>query len=344
MKSNMSARPKKVLVTGGAGYVGSTFIRDALAEGYKVRCLDLLVYGGKALVGFMNHPDFEFVRGDVRDIKTLAQSLEDIDYVVHLAAIVGDRPCQAAPVSAYQINLQGTQLIADMAKKKGIKKFVFASTCSNYGIFDPSNPATEESALNPVSLYAELKIDCEKYLRDITSEEFAVTCLRFGTAFGVSFRTRFDLLVNSFAYEAWTSKKIVVFAANTWRPYVHVADMSLIMRQVLRDRGGLAGEIFNAGATTQNFIKRDVVEILKSIMPGLETKYLDSIDDRRDYRVCCQKLEKRLGFVPSRTVQDGFRELLGCFESGILTAADYEANKVENLEGFFGGQEKTLKR
>lgn len=332
----MTDDAKIILVTGAAGYVGSTFVRDALADGYRIRCLDLLLYGGKAIAGFMNHPNFEFFKGDIREKKDLETCLGGADYVVHLAAIVGDRPCQASPVSAYQINFEGTQLLAEKAKKAKIKRFVFASTCSNYGVSDPNQLAVEETALNPVSLYAETKIDCERFLQECSTDDFSVTSLRFGTAFGTSFRTRFDLLVNSFAYEAWTTAEIVVFAANTWRPYVHVADMSLIIRQILQaPKGKICGQIYNAGSTAQNYLKKDIVRILTKVLPNIKTKYIDSIEDRRDYRVSFEKLETNLGFKPLRSVEDGFHELLKGFQTGILTRSDFEATNLDALEKYF---------
>ena len=190
-----------------------------------------------------------------------------------------------------------------------MKKFVLASTCSNYGISDPNTFATEESKLNPVSLYAETKIDCERFLESISDDKFAAVSLRFGTAFGISFRTRFDLAVNSFAYEAWTLNEIVVFAADTWRPYVHVADMSFIIREVLKlGINKISGEIFNAGSTSQNYMKKEIVEILVKLMPQIKTKYINSIDDRRDYRVSCEKLETIANLKFTKTVEDGYKE------------------------------------
>ena len=302
-----------------------------------------MVNGGKSVVGFLNHPNFEFVQGDTRDRVTVEKCLEDVDFVVHLASIVGDKQCQAAPKSAYQINYTGTKIVAELSKKLKVKKFVFASTCSNYGISDPNTFATEESKLNPVSLYAETKIDCERFLKSISSDDFAAVSLRFGTAYGVSFRTRFDLQVNSFAFEAWTSKEIVVFAADTWRPFVHVADMSLILRQMLKTNSkDIGGEIFNSGATSQNYMKKEIVEMLVNLMPDLNTKYITNVNDRRDYRVSCEKLESLTGFQPSRTVEDGYRELLFSFRSGIITENDFETNNLEALTKFFGYNEKNL--
>jgi len=339
----MKNKTKKILITGGAGYVGSTLIRDALADGYHVRCLDHLVYGGKAIVGFMNHPNFEFIQGDIRDNNCLDKCLNDIDYVIHLAAIVGDKPCQVAPKSTYQINYYGTKLIAELSKKAKVKKFIFASTCSNYGISDPNIFADEDTTLNPVSLYAETKIDCERLLQELSDDKFAAVSLRFGTAYGVSFRTRFDLAVNSFAYEAWTNNEIVVFAADTWRPYIHVADMSLIIRNILlTEQKDVSGQIYNAGSTSQNYMKKEMVEMLVKKIPDLKTKYINTVDDRRDYRVSCNKLEKLIKFKPSKIVEDGFDELLRSFESGIIDEGDFEENNLDAITIFFKNNERIL--
>lgn len=340
-----SSKKPLLLITGGAGYVGSNLIRDALMQGYRVRCLDLLIYGGKSIIGLLNHPDFELVKGDVRNKADVERSLEDVFGVVHLASIVGDKPCQAAPKSTYQINFQGTQLLADLAKKRGIQRFLFASTCSNYGITDTTVPADESRPLNPVSLYAETKIDCEKYLLSLVNSSFHPTMLRYGTAFGISFRTRFDLLVNSFVYEALNSKEIVVFAANMWRPYIHVVDMGQIVLKMLETPlESVSGEIFNAGATNQNHKKEEVVEMLQNVLPDLNVHYANDIDDKRNYRIDFSKLENKIGFKPTKNVQTGIDELIFCFQNGMLTSEDYEGNTLEHLEKFFGEQERKLSR
>lgn len=334
---------KTILVTGGAGYVGSTFIRDALAVGYNVRCLDLFFYGGGTIVGFINHPNFDFVQGDIRDKNVVGKCLVGVDYVVHLAAIVGDKPCQAAPRSAFQINYDGTKLLAELSKKAKVKKFVFASTCANYGISDPNSFASESSKLNPVSLYAETKIDCERLLQSISNDKFAAVSLRFGSAYGVSFRTRFDLVVNSFAFEAWNLEKIVIFSADTWRPYVHVSDMAFIILKILNtNEESITGKIFNAGSTKQNYTKQEIVEKLLKLMPQLQTKFIKSVDDRRDYRVSFEKIESLINFVPFRTIKNGYEELLSAFHNGIITKNSYDTNTLEKITDFFGRNEKSL--
>lgn len=339
----MGEKKPLMLITGGAGYVGSTLARDALMAGYRVRCLDLLIYGGKSIVGLVSCPDFELVQGDIRNKDDVDRALEGVDVVVHLAGIVGDLPCQAAPKSAYQINFHGTELLVTMAQKKKIKRFIFGSTCSNYGIADTSFPADETRELNPVSLYAETKIDCEKLLLSMKDNSFHPVILRYGTAYGVSFRTRFDLLVNSFVYEALTQNKIVVFAANMWRPYVHVSDAAAIILKILEAPLDVtSGEIFNAGVSSQNYRKDEIVNMILEFLPSIEVHYADEIDDRRNYRVDFTKLEQKIGFMPKRTVRDGIQELIYCFRSGILTSKDYEANSLEYLKIFFREQEVKL--
>jgi len=334
-----------ILVTGGAGYVGSTFIRDALAKGYRVRCLDLLIYGGKTLVGFLYNPNFELIKGDVRIKKDVEEALENVDVVVHLAAVVGDLPCQVAPKSALQINFTGTQLVAETAKNKKIRRFIFASTCSNYGVVDPETPADENRKLNPVSLYAETKIDCEKFLTSLQSNVFHPTSLRYGTAYGVSFRTRFDLLVNSFTYEALFEKELMVFGANTWRPYIHVADMSQILLKVLDvDEKKVGQQIFNAGTTCENYKKEEVVQMIEKALPDIKAHYSDSADDVRNYKVDFTKIEQAIGFEPTLKVQNGIDELIFCFRTEVLSKTDFESNNLETIKSFFKGQESTLAR
>jgi nucleoside-diphosphate-sugar epimerase len=334
-----------MLVTGGAGYVGSTLIRDALIAGYRVRCFDLLIYGGKSIVGLLSNPNFELIKGDVRNRSDVEKALGGVDVIAHLAGIVGDLPCQAAPKSAYQINFQGTELLATLAKKKNIKTFIFGSTCSTYGIVDTKVAADETMELNPVSLYAETKIDCEKLLLSLKSDSFHPVMLRYGTAYGVSFRTRFDLLINSFVYEALTHDKIVVFAANMWRPYVHVSDAAAIVLEILKiPSETISGEIFNAGVTSQNFRKYEIVKMIQEFLPNIEVHFANEIDDKRNYRVDFTKLKQKIGFNPAKTVSDGIRELIFCFKYDILTKDDYESNNLDFLKKFFTEQEKTVAR
>jgi nucleoside-diphosphate-sugar epimerase len=342
-RNNKVIEKPRILLTGCAGYVGGAFLMQAIAKGYHVRCIEKLIYGGQHISGLIYHPKVEFFYGDIRDKDFINNALDGIDTVVHLAAIVGDLPCQVAPKLSVQINFNATKQLALEAKKKGVKRFIFASTCSNYGVTDHSVPADEDCKLKPVSLYSETKVDCERFLHSISDDKFHVTSLRFATAHGLSFRTRFDLTVNSFAYQAITEHEIIVFAADLWRPFIHVSDMANILFLIIEaDEEKISGEIFNAGSNAQNYTKRETVMILKELCPDLKVKFVTKEDDKRSYRVDFTKIETKLGFVPSKTVRDGFAEVINALRDGILTADDYDGNKLEALKVFYAEQEKIL--
>ncbi len=326
---------KNILITGGCGYFGSSLIRKLIKNGHNVKCLDLLIYGDDAVKSLSNNSKFTLIHGDVRDEKKVEDCLKNIDAVVHLAAIVGDKPCEAAPTAAYDINFNGTKKLYQLSEKNNISTFVFASTCSNYGI-SSNELADENSKLNPVSLYAESKIDCESYFDKEATSKTKVISLRFGTAYGMSQRTRFDLTVNSFGYEAYKYKKLSVFAENTWRPYIHVEDMSNIVSEVLTN-GKITKnfEIYNAGFTKENFTKRQVVQKLINLLPSLEVEFIPYDDDKRNYKVNFAKIEKLLNLNNQFTVDDGFKEILLALESKRLNDNSYLNFNLEALTMFF---------
>ena len=334
---------KTIFISGGAGYVGTALIDLALKRKYKVICYDILIYSDNPIENFKKNKNFTLIKGDIRDRKKLRESLKDVDYVVNLAAIVGDKPCQVAPKSTYQINYLGNQFLLEESKKNKIKKYLFASTCSNYGITDPNSFADEKSKLNPVSLYAEIKIDSEKIVKEFNEKNFSTTNLRFATAYGVSKRTRFDLAVNSFAYEAYKEKKLMVFAEDTWRPYIHVYDMGYIILDIINSKNkNFAGETFNAGYTNQNYMKKEIVNFFKKKLHSLEVNTLNSIDDPRNYRVSFKKLEKILKIKNKFTINKGINELFENFKSGNLTFNDYNTNSLEMITNFYNEKEKSL--
>jgi nucleoside-diphosphate-sugar epimerase len=336
-------KDKLILIAGGAGYVGGELIKKSLEKGMHVICLDILLYGDSVVKNFSNIKNFKLIKGDIRNWNLIKEATKNVDYVVNLAAIVGDKPCEAAPISAYQINFKGNLMLAEASKLNNVSKYIFASTCSNYGISDPNKFATEDSFLNPVSLYAETKIDSENTLKSLSSNSFSTTSLRFGTAYGMSKRTRFDLTVNSFAYEALFNKKIVVFAKETWRPYVHVKDMTTLIFGVLNSKKKIiSGQILNAGFTDQNFRKVDIALILKNLMPNLEVSFITSVDDRRDYRVSFNKIEKLLNIKNNFGVKEGFEEIILAFNNGHLTEKDFNSNSLNTITKFFQDKEKNL--
>lgn len=333
---------KNILITGGCGYFGNILMRKLIYNGYNVKCLDLLIYGEESIKSLSNNKNFTLIHGDIRDEKKVNESLKNIDAVVHLAAIVGDKPCEAAPAAAYDINFNGTRKLYQLSLKNKISRFIFASTCSNYGI-SSDTLANENSKLNPVSLYAESKIDCENFLESQAKTNTKAISLRFGTAYGISQRTRFDLTVNSLGYEAYKLKKISVFAENTWRPYIHVDDMSNIVLEILgKDNIKNNFEKYNAGFTKENFTKRQIVEKLVYLLPFLEVEYIPYDNDRRNYKVDFSKIEKFLNLKNQYSVIDGFREILSALETKQLDDNSYLNFNLEALTRFFQKNSKKL--
>lgn len=309
-----------VLVTGGAGYLGSVLGASLLAGGHRVRVLDTLLHGGEALLGLYPRDGFEFVRGDVRAAADVERSLEGIDAVVHLAAIVGDPACKRQPELAREVNLEASLALFECARHS-VERFLFASTCSNYGrMGDPSEYVSEESDLRPLSLYAETKVAVEGELLRSAGGGPAVTVLRFATLFGVSPRMRFDLTVNEFAAELATARRLEVYGEQFWRPYLHVRDAARAVEAVLAaPRETVAGEVFNAGDTRENYRKAEIVELIRERLDGdAAIQYVAIPDDPRDYRVSFAKIERALGFNATRTVADGIDEVLDVVGQGVL--------------------------
>jgi nucleoside-diphosphate-sugar epimerase len=308
-----------VLVTGGAGYLGSVLSAQLLAAGARVRVLDSLLYGGEALLGLYPYDGFEFVRGDIRSSADVEQALERIDAVVHLAALVGDPACKRQPELARAVNEDASLELFERARGK-VDRFVFASTCSNYGrMGDPEEHVTEKTELRPLSLYAETKVAVELELLAAANGGAAVTVLRFATLFGLSPRMRFDLTVNEFAAELLTKRRLEVYGEQFWRPYIHVGDAAHAVRSVLAaPRDVVAGEVFNTGDTRENYRKADLVALLRARLDDVAVDVVQVAEDPRDYRVSSEKIERTLGFRASRSVRDGIDEVLDAIEKGVL--------------------------
>ncbi|HVP07651.1 MAG TPA: NAD-dependent epimerase/dehydratase family protein, partial [Candidatus Acidoferrum sp.] len=306
--------PHNILVTGGAGYIGSVLVGRLLSEGYRVRVLDNLSYGGGSLLAYLPHERFELLVGDTRKANDVERALDGIDGVVHLAAIVGDPACAWNPKLARDVNQAGSELLADVAVRRSVRRFVFASTCSNYGkMAEPEGFVDENSPLNPVSLYAELKVGFEKHLLAIRKDGFTPICLRFATAFGLSPRPRFDLTVNEFTRDMALKKRLEVFGEQFWRPYCHTTDLARACITVLAaDEEKVDHEVFNVGDTNQNYQKKTLVKIIAEQLPeGTgEVVFVHKDEDPRDYRVNFAKIQDRLGHHISRRVRDGVREII----------------------------------
>jgi nucleoside-diphosphate-sugar epimerase len=324
-----------ILVTGGAGYVGSGLLRELLVENYKVTCVDSLMFGGESLLDIWHNENFNFIKCDVNDYNSFNKILIDSKFnaVIHLAAIVGDPACKLYSDLALKTNLNSTKWLLDKCKEIGIPKFLFASTCSNYGkMDDPESYVDENSKLAPVSLYAELKVEFEKYmLNEIEKTDgFIPTSLRFSTVYGLSPRMRFDLTVNEFTKDLALGRELVVFGEKFWRPYCHVKDFSNAFITVLRaSKDKVAYNVFNVGDTAENYTKEMLVEEIRRALPESNIKYIDKNEDPRDYRVNSDKIKRELGFEVTMRVPDGIEEVKRIIQEGVIQ--DPEDQKYYNI-------------
>ena len=318
---------KRILVTGGAGYVGSIVIRQLLKQGYKVVCVDNLRFGGLSLVDVQDNIDFEFKKIDITNFKDLDDIFDLYDFyaVVHLAAIVGDPACKLQPKLAIKTNKDASIHLLEKAMQSNTRRFIFASTCSNYGKMNSDGYVDEESPLTPVSLYAELKVGFEKkILRALKKEtDFCPTVLRFATIYGISPRMRFDLTVNEFTKELAMGKELQVYGEQFWRPYCHLNDISQAILKVLQaPERAVSYEVFNVGDTSQNYTKKMIVEELLKQIPDGRVKYVHKEEDPRDYRVNFDKIKKNLEFRISKTVSEGIQDIRTSLSDGIISDPD----------------------
>lgn len=322
---------QRILVTGAAGYIGSVVTRQLLLKNYKVRAFDILNFGGEGLIDIYNHKNFEFIKGDIRKEADIRNAIKEVDAVVHLAAIVGDPACAAQPEVAATTNLDASMLLLDICQETlSVKRFVFASTCSNYGKMEGSDFLNEESPLHPVSLYAELKVKFEKYLLGTKKRsDFIATVLRFATVYGVSSRMRFDLTVNEFMREVALGRELIIFGEQFWRPYCHVSDLASSCLLVLESEGiKVANNVFGVGDTHENYQKKMIAEEIIKIIPYAKVKYIQRNEDPRDYRVDFNKIKSTLGFNISKTVPVGLEEVNSIIKNGILS--DPDSKKYSN--------------
>jgi nucleoside-diphosphate-sugar epimerase len=308
----------RTLVTGGAGYIGMVVVDELLGAGHEVTVLDVLLHDQRERATEVREHGARLVQGDVRDPAARAAALEDVEAVVHLAAIVGDPACARQPELAQAVNVDASKALAADAAEHGVERFIMASTCSNYGrTADPTVPIDESGVLAPVSLYAEQKVVVEKHLLSLDPPPFALTCLRFATVYGAAPRMRFDLTVNEFTRDLWADRRLEVFGERFWRPYVHVLDAARAVRMVREARTGLVGgQVLNVGDSGENYRKLDLVrEIRKQIDRG-DVVFVHRDEDPRDYRVSFDKIKKTLSFAVTMRVPEGIAEVVDALDAG----------------------------
>lgn len=315
------SEPRHVVVTGGAGYIGSLLTASLLQAGYRVTAIDNLLFGGEALLTFLSHPNFQFAKADITEQRSLRDSLprhwSKPQAIFHLAGIVGFPACQAVgKQAAWAHNVEATQNVYGQAESLGVERFVFASTYSNYGLSTDGQPVTEESPLNPQSLYAETKIAAEEFLLPKGALVF-----RLATLYGISPRTRFDLIVNQFVLDAYTRRELLIYQRGYSRSFVHVLD---VVRGLLAGLGApdekVRGQVYNLGTDDGNYTKDQIVALVIKRLPETFVRYKDLTfgGDMRDITVSFEKIRRELGFAATLTVDDGVREIVNALKTGMI--------------------------
>lgn len=320
--------PEKVLIIGGAGYIGSMLTDKFLRMGYAVRVLDLLLYGKESIQRFENMDSFEFVRGDCRNQDVVRKALQDIEAVVHLGEIVGDPACSLNEFFTIETNYVATQRIVDECMRSRVKRLIFASSCSVYGQND--NEVNEESEPNPVSLYARCKIESEKAILSSSHNHVSSTILRLSTVHGKSYRQRYDLVVNLLTAKALIDGKIEIFGGEQWRPFISVQDVCQGILLILRsDRPKIRNKIFNLGDSRENYKITEIGNIIKAAIPEVRVEAIENREDSRNYRVNFDKIRSMLGYSAECTVMDSVKELLEVYRLD-KEFLDYKNPKCNN--------------
>ena len=320
----------KVLVTGGAGYVGSATVRHLLARNYEVYVIDNLMQGTEGASCFIGYPNYYFVKGDINDNKLLKQLIKKVDFIVHLAAIVGESACKKDPDLTKKTNIEASKKIIDLSSQYKIKRIIFFSTCSSYGVQDTSVMADENTPLNPVSLYAESKISMEEYIKKNCDTNLSYTILRPSTVHGISPRMRFDLIVNHFCKDAVINNKLEIFGSELWRPLMWVGEVGRVVDSIFTAKIDLIkNQIFNLGNTNANRKKKEVAEIIKKkFIPSIKLNYTGKDEDLRSYRVDFSKIEKTLNFKLEKSLESAIGDVIFSLRDKIFLEPN--ASKYKN--------------
>jgi len=320
---------EKVLVTGGAGYVGAVLVPKLLESGYNVKVIDTMWFGKECLDSVKDK--CEIIKGDIRDYKLVDECLNGIDYVIHLAAISNDPCSDLNPEITKQVNFEATKELVKRAKEKGVKRFIYASSSSVYGIKEEPN-VTEELPLEPLTIYSQTKVWAEEVVKQANDENFTTVIIRPATVCGYSPRLRLDLTVNILTEHAINKGKITVFGGEQKRPNIHIEDITDYYIQLLKTpKEKIAGKIFNAGYENHALI--EIAEMVKKVV-GKQIKIeRTETKDLRSYRISSEKIKKELGLEPKKTILDAVADLKEAFDSGLIpNSSDTIYRNIERMK------------
>jgi nucleoside-diphosphate-sugar epimerase len=322
------SEPKHVIITGGAGYIGSMLTAELLRQGHQVSVIDSLLFGGESLMGFTKHTGFNFIKGDLCEPGTLRQALRT-DWakptaLFHLAAIVGFPACQAVgKQAAYHYNVDAVRWTYDQAEAMGVEQFVFSSTYSVYGQSEDNKVLDETSPLHPHSLYAETKIAAEQWLADQAGKSKLVPLIyRLATLYGISPRTRFDLIINQFVLDAFLTRELTIYQRGYSRSFIHVYDVVRgFISGMQSNREKMADLIYNMGTKSGNLTKDEIVKLIIKRFPDVDVHYKDLSfgGDIRDIHVSFTRLTNALDFKTLLSVDDGIREITQALKTGLIS-------------------------
>jgi nucleoside-diphosphate-sugar epimerase len=304
---------KRIFVTGGAGYVGAMLVPRLIDEGHIVSVIDLMIYGDEVL---KPHPRLTMIKGDIRDAALLSRSIPGHDNVIHLACISNDPSFDLSPELGRSINLDAFRPLVEASKQAGVKRFIYASSSSVYGVKEEQN-VHEKMSLEPLTDYSRFKVDCEKILAEYQSPDFTTVTIRPATVCGYSPRQRLDVVVNILTNLAFHKREITVFGGKQLRPNIHIGDMVDSYIALLNAPDELvAGEIFNAGDENQSVL--DLAETVKDVVGDDVVLVPTPTNDNRSYHISSNKITEKLGWKPKHTIRNAVEDLKKAFEEGLL--------------------------
>ena len=321
---------KKIIVTGGAGYIGCHVVEELIKSNYQVTVIDRLSFDANSLKEIKHDKNLTIIKEDLRNLNNLQSYLDGAETIIHLAALVGEAACKISETDSISINYDMTIKLCDLARKSKVKKFIFMSTASSYGVQDTNEIANEKTKLNPVSLYAKTKIDCENDLLKKFVDDIEITIFRPSTVYGHSRRMRFDLILNHLVLDAFLKKEIKVFGPEMVRPLMWVGEPARVYKKVIESQDSkFRSQIFNMGYDDENYKKIDIAKLVQAnFFQNIEMEVIDKDKDLRSYRLDFSKMKKFFNLEPGSNLLEATKIIVDNITS--KKYGDLEAKKYYN--------------